>query len=141
MVNGGEQERAGALVGKREKQPSQTTQAYGKPVAEYDVHKAKGQAAGRNHAPSTAKKRLVPLKEEGAIQEFLGTYRKQRIQQHNQRPENGYSSIISAQKRGCRLTSEKRNSGAKMRTAKPRRISRMASRRSTATSCGQVPRP
>jgi len=43
-------ERAGALVGKREKQPSQTAQAYGKPVAENDVHKAKGQAAGRNHA-------------------------------------------------------------------------------------------
>ena len=40
MVNGGEQERAGALVGKREKQPSKTAQAYGKPVAEYDVHKA-----------------------------------------------------------------------------------------------------
>src|SRR5512140_3802110 len=58
MVNGGEQERAGALVGKREKQPSQTAQAYGKPVAEYDAHKAKGQAAGRNHASSTAKKRL-----------------------------------------------------------------------------------
>jgi hypothetical protein len=89
-------ERAGALVGKREKQPSQTAQAYGKPVAEYDVHKAKGQAAGRNHAPSTAKKRLVPLKEEGAIQQVLGTYR-----------SSGYSSIISAQKRGCRLTSER----------------------------------
>ncbi len=121
-------ERAGALVGKREKQPSQTAQAYGKPVAENDVHKAKGQAAGRNHAPSTAKKRLVPLKEEGAIQQVLGTYR-----------SSGYSSIISAQKRGCRLTSEQRNSGAKMRTAKPKRISRMASRRSTGTSCGQIP--
>ena len=41
MVNGGEQERAGALVGKREKQPSQTAQAYCKPVAEYDVPKLK----------------------------------------------------------------------------------------------------
>ena len=92
VVNGGEQERAGALVGKREKQPSQTAQTYGKPVAEYDVHKAKGQAAGRNHAPATSKKRLVPLEEEGAIQEFLGIYRKQRIQQHNQRPEKGLAS-------------------------------------------------
>jgi len=72
-------ERAGALVGKREKQPSQTAQAYGKPVAENDVRKAKGQAAGRNHAPSTAKKRLVPLSP--------GDIQKQRIQQHNQRAE------------------------------------------------------
>jgi len=86
MVDGGEQERARALVGKREKQASQTAQAYGKPVAEYDVHKAKVQAAGRNHAPSTAKKRLIPLKEEGAIQEFLRTHRKHRIQQHKSAP-------------------------------------------------------
>jgi hypothetical protein len=34
VVHGGEQERAGALVGKQEKQPSQTAQGYGKPVAE-----------------------------------------------------------------------------------------------------------
>ena len=34
------------------------------------MHKAKGQAAGRNHAPATSIKRLVTLEEEGAIQGF-----------------------------------------------------------------------
>ena len=104
MVNGGEQERAGAVIGEGEKQASEAAEADGKPVSKDDVDKGKGQAASRNHAASAAKKRLVSLKEEGAIDKFLGAYGEQGIQQHDGGPKQGLAPDKRKQKLGGKHT-------------------------------------
>ena len=63
--------------------------ADGKPVAKNDVHEPKSKSTGQNHGDAAAKERLVTVKEEGAVNQFLGVNGDERVEEHDQGPEAG----------------------------------------------------
>jgi hypothetical protein len=89
MVQAGQEQRAGGLIGEREEKPANQAQAHGQPVPENDVNKPKRQRAGEQHAPTAAEQRLVAMKEKCPVEKFLRIDRKKRVEKKNERPEQG----------------------------------------------------
>ena len=55
------------LVGEGKQDTPHDAEDYGKPIAKNYVHEPESKSAGQNHYDAAAKKRLVTVKEEGAV--------------------------------------------------------------------------
>jgi hypothetical protein len=89
VVETGEKERSGVLVGEGKQDTPDDAEDYGKPIAKNYVHEPESKSAGQNHYDAAAKKRLVTVKEEGAVDQFLGINGNERVEEHDQGPEAG----------------------------------------------------
>ena len=92
VLEAGEQQRLGRMVGEGKESAAKDTKTYGKPIAEDDVDEAEGKGAGKDHGPTTAKKRLVAAKEKGSVEKLLRKNRNDWIEKHDQGPEDGGAS-------------------------------------------------
>ena len=52
VVQAGEQQRTGSLIGEREEKSADHAETHGQPIPENDVNKPKRQRAGEQHAPT-----------------------------------------------------------------------------------------
>jgi len=89
VVQAGEEQRSGGLIGEGEKEPADRAKAHGQPVPEDDVDKRERQGAGEQHSPTTAEQRLVAMKEECPVKKFLRVDGKKGVEEKNKRPEPG----------------------------------------------------
>ncbi len=88
-----------------------------RPVAKNDVNKAKGQGTGSQHAPTGTEQRLIAMKKEGTIEEFLRIDRDERVEEKDREPEKWRA-----------LDERKRSSGARKPTTRPRKTMQIESR-------------
>jgi hypothetical protein len=100
VVETGEKQRSGVLVGKGKQETPDDAEDYGKPIAENKVHEPESKSAGQNHYDAAAKERLVAVKEKGAVDQFLGINGNERVEEHDQGPEAGRALGEGEQKLG-----------------------------------------
>ena len=89
VVETGEEERSGVLVGEGKQETPDDAKDYGEPIAKNDVHEPESKSTSGDHQQATAKERLITVKEKGAVDQFLGINRNERVQEHDQGPEAG----------------------------------------------------
>ncbi len=89
VVETGEKQRSGVLVGEGKQETSDDTEDHGKPIAENNVHESESKSTSGNHQQAAAKQRLVTVKEKGAVDQFLGINGNERVEKHDQGPEAG----------------------------------------------------
>jgi len=89
VVETREKERAGVLVGEGKQEAPDDAQDHGEPIAKDYVHESESKGTGSNHQQATAKQRRITVKEEGAVDEFLGIDGNERVEEHDQGPEAG----------------------------------------------------
>jgi hypothetical protein len=124
VVETGEKQRSGMLVGEGKQETPDDAEDYGKPIAKNNVHEPESKSTSGNHQQAPAKERLVTVKEEGAVDQFLGINGNERVEEHDQGPEAGSALQEEEQELG----------GAKMRTASPKKARKTASRTSSGRS-------
>jgi len=100
VVQTGQEQRTGVLVGKRKQETPDNAEDYGQPIAENDVQEPESKGAGQNHSHAAAKKRLVTMEEEGAVDEFLRINGNQGVEEHDQGPETGSTFYKGEQELG-----------------------------------------
>ncbi len=89
VVETGEKERSGVLVGEGKQETPDDAEDHGRPIAENNVHESESYSTCGNHQQAAAKQRLIPVKEKGAVDEFLGINGNKRVEEHDQGPQAG----------------------------------------------------
>ena len=89
VVETGEKQRSGVLVGEGKQETPDDAKDYGKPIAENYVHEPESKSTSQNYNDAAAKERLVTVKEKGAVDQFLGINGNERVEKHDQGPEAG----------------------------------------------------
>jgi hypothetical protein len=87
VIQAGEEQRSGGLIGKREEEPADQAEAHRQPIPENDVNKSERQRTGKQHAQTTAEEPLVAMKEKCPVEKFLRVDRKKRVEKKNERPQ------------------------------------------------------
>jgi hypothetical protein len=105
VIDAGQEERAGMLVGEGEQESADDAESHGKPVAEDDVNEAEGKGAREKHGPAGTEERSITMTKEGAVEQFLGINGEKWIEEHDQGPK-GWGAFHEGKKK---LGSEETN--------------------------------